>query len=168
MDSIAFSDSQILRLTNLALLICKGRAEIKFEKDGKAFKAIEVAASEAAFKVIDYLKNLARGHALIFGRTAITDEDLKLLEEVAISCIPRHLRRLVRALREGRLVNTKTIVNGLGSVESDARLSSPTARSHMDQLAILGIVELTKGSPQTNEPDSIALSKPFQWLLLRP
>jgi hypothetical protein len=115
-------------------------------------------APEGPWRVADYLTELAFGHALIHGRDSIDDSDLAIVEHVAISSVPGHIRPLVRKLAESGAVTT-TDATGLCGV------SHPTARNYLKELFLLGIGGLEKGRPDTNQPDCIALSDQYQWLL---
>ena len=79
------------------------------------------------------------------------------IAEVALSSTPGHLRPIVRQLRRADFVDVKTC----GSLCAVAR---PTARRYMKELELLGIVEVIKGSPASNEPDSVKLANEFQWM----
>jgi hypothetical protein len=48
------------------------------------------------------------------------------------------------------------------------RMTPPTARRYLKEIDLLGIGALAKGSPETNQPDAIALTDQFQWLKLKP
>ena len=43
------------------------------------------------------------------------------------------------------------------------RVSDPTARSYINQVALLGIADLTKGDPG-NSADTITLAESHRWL----
>ena len=84
-------------------------------------------------------------------------EDLKLIEHVAISSIPGHLRPIVRELQKAGSITSSncTVLCGV---------SQPTARKYLKELALLRIVNLTKGSPRMNDPDLAILTEDFQWI----
>ena len=68
-----------------------------------------------------------------------------------------HLRRPLRRL--GRY----------GSIDTAAatrlcRVTSPTARNYLGDLALLGIGALRKGRPASNQPNEVVLSEEYQWL----
>ncbi|HEY4359513.1 MAG TPA: hypothetical protein VGN17_01015 [Bryobacteraceae bacterium] len=157
-DDLPISDERLRSLVRWAMLLVHGRAEVKFEKEPSSeWKPVAAGQAEGPFKVILYFKDLARGHALIHGRTEVTDPDVAFIAEVALSSLPGHLRPIVRELRR----------SGTADVPTCARLcqvSRTTVRKYFEEMAILGIAALSKGSPQSNEADSLAISDSYGWL----
>jgi hypothetical protein len=161
MGNIVCSEPLLLRLVQLAELLAHGRAEINSEKDGTNWKPVAAMDPEGSYKIVRYFKDLAYGHALICGRSTIEPCDLALVEHIAISSIPGHLRPLIKALKSGKEVDSQMAV-------TLCKVSLPTARNYLHELNLLGISDLTKGSPSTNEPNCITLSKEYQWLRTEP
>ena len=87
----------------------------------------------------------------------VNHDDLELVGHVAISSIPAYLRPIIHRLREADSVNSTECVDL-------CKVSKSTARKHLKELELLGIVELAKGSPVTNEPDTATLSEDFRWI----
>ena len=147
-------------LVRWAKFVTRGRAEVKFEKDGNwdSAKPVAVAKPEGPWKVITYFQDLARGHALIHGRTEVSDADIEFIAEVALSSLPGHLRPIVRELHHSGTANSTTCAKL-------CEVSQPTARKYFQEIAILGIAELSKGSPESNEPDQLRLATEYSWLL---
>jgi len=156
-DSIKISEELTRDLVRWATFITGGRAEVKFERQGSNWEPVAAMPPEGPWKIINYLKDIARGHALIHTRTAVNACDLELVAHVAISSIPGHLRPIVRALMGSAKVNTPTAA-------SLCRVTDPTARSYMKQMSLLGIADLVKGSARSNQPDSLGLSTAYRWL----
>jgi len=149
------------RFAKWANFLSKARAEVKCEKEGegksKDWTPIAIGTPEAPHKIVDYFKDLARGHSLIEGRTELNDSDLALVGHVAISSVPGHLRPILRKLREAEEVDV------MESAVACA-VGRKAARRYMSELTLLGIVEVTKGSPQTQDRDTAKLSPKFTWL----
>ena len=156
-DSIEIPKPLLNELVQWAKFLTIGRREVKYENDGLGWDAIVAATPEGPWKVINYFKELARGHALIHGRTAVTEADLELVGHVAISSIPAYLRPIIHRLRDADSVSS-------AECTKLCRVSRPTARKHLRELELLEIVEVAKGSPETNEPDTAALSEKFRWI----
>ncbi len=154
-DSIVFSKEQLRQLIRWARFIVEGRREVKFDSDSDW--PIAAGQPEGAWKVIDYLKDLARGNALIHGRAEINDSDLKLLGHIAISSIPGHLRPIIKELRF-----TDTIDSAKG--QSLCRVSRPTARKYLKELDVLGIATMTEGSRETNDSHIVEMADNYSWL----
>jgi Fic family protein len=103
------------------------------------------------------LRLLAQALALIRGRNEVTDEDLEIIRHIAFSSIPQNRRLMLRALllKKGDLSSK--------DAEQELRVSRPTARNWMKELAATGIAEFFPGD--NNMPDSLTLSKQYSWLL---
>jgi DeoR-like helix-turn-helix domain len=140
-----------------ATLVTHARAEIKRELIDREWEPVSAAMPEGPFKVVNYFKDLARGHALIHGRMEIDKPDIALIGEVAISSIPGHLRPILRLLRSSETLDTP-------QVATLCKVSAPTARRSLEELSLLGITTLKRGGTMTNAPHSVTLSPGFQWL----
>jgi DeoR-like helix-turn-helix domain len=156
-SAIAIPKSHAKAIVRWATLVTHATAEIKRELSGGEWEPVSAGTPEGPFKVINYFKDLARGHALIHGRMEVDETDMALIGEVAISSIPGHLRPIIRALRDSDTVNTK-------ETTKLCKVSETTARRCFDELSLLGIAALTKGSPLTNLTSKITLTQQFQWL----
>jgi len=156
-STVPIPDAQLRQLVRWAQLLVAGRAEVVFERNGTAWKPVAAMAPEGPHKVIQYLKDLARGHCLAHDRMEVNDADVGLAAEVAISSIPGTIRPIVRKFRELPVIDT-------GTVMQLCRVSDHTARGYMAQLRLLGLVTLSKGAAMTNRPDRATLAQSFQWL----
>jgi hypothetical protein len=145
----------LLQLVRWAQLLVQARAEVRF--DEMTEMPISAAPPEAPFKVVTYFKDLARGHALVHGRTEVTEADLALVEHVATSSIPGHLRPIVRQLRTHAAVTTK-------EAEALCEVSNVTARKYLHELALLDVCTLEKGARDVNRPDTVRLAAKYAWL----
>ncbi|MFA5745209.1 MAG: bifunctional DNA primase/polymerase [Candidatus Paceibacterota bacterium] len=100
--------------------------------------------------------NLARGHALICGRTQIATEDLAAIIELCVDGAPSGRAKLFRKLTEhGGIMTTSEI-------EKELNCSKPTALKEMKTLQILGVCTQQEGVREDNE---ISLSEEFRWFL---
>jgi hypothetical protein len=156
--SITFTEAQLAALVRWASFIAAGRAVVKYEKsDGTNWKPVAVLPAEAPFKVVDYLKDLARGHALIHGRDRIEQCDIDLVAKVAVSSIPGHLRKLVSHLRKNESCET-------AKAAALCEVSRRFVLNYLVELEMLGIAELTKGKQDQSLPDAIRLAEKYKWL----
>jgi hypothetical protein len=149
-------ESMLEELVRWARFLVAARAEVTFEKAGTVWEAVAAMPAEGPWKVVNYFKDLVRGHALVHGRTAIDDSDMELVADIAISSIPGGLRPIVRELRKVWIVGTPT-------VRTLCRVSAPTARSYLKQLDLLGIVDLFVGT-QGGDPHFAAFAPEYRWL----
>lgn len=147
------------RIAQCAELLVNARAEVIYEDNNP----VAVKPPEGPYKIVQYFRMLARGHALICGRIVVNDEDIALVAEVALSSIPGHLRPLVREFQRRETITSSEAVTILRS--STAPSSAPTARKYLHELAVLGIGDLTKGDTVPATPDTLTLAKRFRWLL---
>jgi hypothetical protein len=156
-NSIVISLAQSRELVRLAFLVAHGRREIRYERrDKEGWTPVSAAQAEGPHKIVNYFKELTRAHALIHGRTEVTSEDIELAANVAISSIPFHLRRIVRALQRKDSVTS-------AECQKLCDVSRPTARQYLRELALTGI-----GMLPDEEEEAITLkltlSPTFAWL----
>ena len=156
-DSVSLPVEVREGIARYAKLLTYGRREIHSEKVNGNWTPIAAGTPEGPWKVVNYFKELARGHALIHGRNVADSADLDLVAEVAVSSIPIHLRPIIRELRRsGSITSTKCAAM--------QRVSQTTARRYLRELEFTGIASRTPGSASTNEPDVLLLSPEFSWL----
>jgi hypothetical protein len=156
-SEIKMPTALLRRVTQWAVLLSKVRAGLKYEKEGREWKAIAANQPEGPFKLINYFKELARGHALIDGRRQVTVADVELVAHVALSSVPGHLRVILRALRKSNSVTST-------ECEKLCGVSRPTARRYLEELNIAQIVNLKRGNEAQNTPHCAMLLPNFQWL----
>lgn len=158
-EQIEFPKPLMRYLVRLAQLLVKGRAEVRFERSATDPnpQPVAVGQPEGPFKVVNYFKDLARGHALIHGRMEVTEADLALCREVALSSLPGHIRPIIRELCRSGSIDT-------GLAARLCQTSAPTARSRLKEVAMLGFGTLAEGSPKTNQSDRINLDDSYAWL----
>jgi hypothetical protein len=157
-ESIVIHRERARELVRLAYLVAHGRREIHCERDKGIWVPVSAGRPEGPHKVLNYFKEMARAHALIHERAEITAEDMEMVTNLAISCIPHHLRPILRRLRS---------VDSITSSECEklCSVSRPTARRYLVELALTGIGQLPKAE---EEPITLTLtlSPDFSWLKL--
>lgn len=118
----------------------------------------EAAAQvEGKKRITGALYDLARGRALLDGRTRIEMSDLDVVGRVALSTMHAKRRPLVRAL-----VNPDTPSDfSTAEVQGVLGVSDKTAKERMKLLGDLGIGVFSKGT--RNQPHNIKLSEVFEW-----
>jgi hypothetical protein len=140
-----------------AELLAVGRRAIVYEREGNKYTPVSAATPEGPYKIVDYFKELARGHAMIHERTEVNAEDIALVEHIAISSMPAHLRPIVRALqRSGKISSAEC--------ERICRVTRPTARRYLLEASLLELGTLRKGDAAANASDLLTLSPRFRWL----
>jgi hypothetical protein len=153
-DSIEFPEQLQEELVRWVSFLVTARAEIRFEDD----KPIAASPTEGPWKVVNYFKQLAFGHALIHGRRIIDASDIGFVGDVAISSTPGHLRKIIRALRTVESVDTAMATRL-------CEVTAPTARNYLTELQLVGIAELTKGAADIY---IASLRDEYRWLRLHP
>ncbi len=126
------------------------------EHDGSVSHNVPVI--EQPDRINCLLYNLARGHALLCGRTQIATADLAPVLEVTFDSAPTIRSKVFRSLLEqGGTLKT-------GHVEKILRCSKPTALKEMEALAVLGVADKTEADPEYGRPEhELRLAQKFEW-----
>lgn len=156
-ESIVFPEDLLRQLIKWAKFLVKARSEVKYDKTDSEWEPIAALPPEGSWKVINYFKELAIGHALIHGRMEVDASDLELVAHVAISSVPGHLRKVIKQLRV-----KDSLTSTLG--EKLCAVSRPTIRKYFRELEVLGIVELTTGDDIASTPHVVTLTSEYEWL----
>jgi hypothetical protein len=117
---------------------------------------------EQPHRALAVLYNLARGHALLHGRTQLTVDDVPLVVQVALSSAPTDRTRLFRALFDHQgTVTTRAAADALA-------VSRPTAAKAMKAMELLGLATLDDApiGPDEGTPTKIlTLRSEWSWAL---
>ena len=156
-NSVVIPQKLLMELACWAELLAAGRAKIIYERSNGT--AIPVAANppEAAYKIAQYFMLLARGSALIQGRSEVDASDVDMVAHVAVSSIPGYLRPIIRLFRKAARVDSTSAAALCG-------VSAPTARKYLKELSLLGFGTLRKGDIKTNTPDTLTRAPAYSWL----
>ena len=120
----------------------------------------ETPIKEDPKRASDCLYNLARGHAVLFGRNYITKDDLKVVIPVGFSSAPKERVELLSLL-----------INNNGKLTTDeftkeAKVSRPTALKEMSRLVLLDLVDQFEEEGTTKPTKVISLKSQYNWLLI--
>jgi hypothetical protein len=126
------------------------------EHDGSVSHNVPVI--EQPDRINCLLYNLARGHALLCGRTQLTTADLAPVLEVTFDSAPTIRAKVFRGLLEhGGIMKTS-------QVEKLLRCSKPTALKEMGALVVLGVADETEAAPEYGRPEhELRLAERFEW-----
>ena len=126
------------------------------EHDGSVSHNVPVI--EQPDRINCLLYNLARGHALLCGRTQLATEDLAPVLEVTFDSAPTIRSKVFRGLLDhGGTLKTS-------QVEKLLRCSKPTALKEMGALAVLGVADETEADPEYGRPEhELRLAQRFEW-----
>ncbi|MBI2085950.1 hypothetical protein HYT74_01265 [Candidatus Daviesbacteria bacterium] len=151
-------------ITRCANLLARLRGSINVWKEdfgGSDEYSYQEPIIEMPDRISQILYNLARGHALISGRTNINHDDLGIVLSITLDSAPLTRSRLFRILIEND--------GEIGSEQLLTKLncSRPTALKEMEVLKILKLVDLTdEESVASGRPSKVMTLKPeFNWFI---
>ena len=126
------------------------------EHDGSVSHNVPVIEQPDRINCLFY--NLARGHALLCGRSQLAMADLAPVLEVTFDSAPTIRSKVFRSpLEQGGTLKTS-------QVEKLLRCSKPTALKEMEALAVLGVADKTEANPEYGRPEhELRLAKKFEW-----
>ncbi|UTF54475.1 hypothetical protein [Natronosalvus rutilus] len=110
-------------------------------------------------RITDMMKNIARGHALLYNRRQITIDDLEICGRVALSTVPKKRRDLLRELLQldlGERLKTRNVIDRLG-------VAHETATDRMNTLDSLGLAYHDTETVQGGQTNVIELNPEFAW-----
>lgn len=141
-------------ITYLANLINHVRAPV-----GKFGEQNEPQRGDA-FRVMEALKNIARGHALVCGRQKVLMDDIDVCSRVALSTMHKGRRGIVRAVVDP---NTGNPVSSREITEHDATSATrKTLQKRMKLLQDLGLGDVTVGD-SGRDTKKFILKNDFVW-----
>jgi hypothetical protein len=114
---------------------------------------------EAPKRIGQLLHDLARGHALIHGRTHLELEDVEVCGRVALSTMPSKRRGIVRALLDPNRDAPLTA----SDVETILDVSRPTARDRIDDAVALGFGEVVEETGRGGTTKAVEVNSEFRW-----
>lgn len=114
---------------------------------------------EGGHRIATTLRDLARGRAILAGRTQLQPRDAQVCARVALSTMPKDRRPVVRALLNPANAGTLTA----DEVELQANVSRPTAHNRMDELDTLGLAKCTRAEDDGREPKIVECRSDFEW-----
>lgn len=114
---------------------------------------------EGGHRLASTLRNLARGRALLDGRTELRPEDAQVCARVALSTMPQKRRPIVRELVDPANNGQLTAKD----VESAGSVTRPTAHTRMEELETLGIAECTQRDDDDRNPKLVKRHSKFEW-----
>jgi hypothetical protein len=115
--------------------------------------------SESPDRAIEILRNLARGHALLTGRTYVSMEDIPIVAKVVLSTANIDKVGVLRVLisNKGKLTSVQ--------IENALNVTRPTALRNMVELKAIGLVDMYEVLEGKNYVKMIQLKEEFStWL----
>jgi hypothetical protein len=108
------------------------------------------------------LCNLARGHALVYGRTYLTHDDLPLVARITLSSMPSERRALLLALLENpQCLTVSQAAAALGLAKNKAETAKGTAETRMEEFEWLGVANYNRQG--TGKVSFLTLAPKWSW-----
>ncbi len=152
----------LTRLGNLASVGAMARGVVSGWSDQDGEMNFQPPVVEQPYRFNTLLYNLARGHALLHGRTQLTEDDLPVVTRVALDSMPLERRKILRLIADAP-GNQK----GTSTVAGDLECSLPWARRLMREMELLQVVKVWKDSAQDDDKKPgllIRLPEELWWL----
>ena len=112
---------------------------------------------ESEYRIIIMFKYTARSLALMNGRRAVSEDDLRFIRHIALSSMPEQRRKVLKALLEvGSEASTQDLLEKV-------KMSKPTLLEYMEEIGHLGVCSFRKGS--FDEGSYLSLNEKFLFLL---
>jgi len=146
-----------LWLARCAALLARMRTIPKEEHDrapGERITYLPVAP-EGPYRALTVLTNVARGHALVHGRSMVTLVDLPLVARVTLSSMPTDAGRILRALVDSGTLTTEQVKRAIGA------RSPETARRQMAYLHALGVARFDE--PGMGKAATLSFLPEWDW-----
>jgi len=163
-DSARDDEETVNKIIKLAMVLASLRATIPTWQTGDSDSSgsnyhFEMPIKEEPSRASSVLYNIARGHAVLYGRNHVTKDDLSVVVPIVRSSAPRERVDLFRLLIENDgLLNTEQLMN-------IATMSRATALKEMQKLAIMGLVDKAEQATTTKPIVAIRLKNEFRWFL---
>ena len=158
------NEDALNKIIELAMLLSNLRATVPtwhtYESDsGGSNYNFETPVKEEPSRASNALYNLARGHALLYGRNYITTDELSIVIPVALSSAPKERVDLFRLLikNDGKLNTDQS--------KDLAKVSRATALKEMSKLKVLGLVDEHEEESTTKPIKVINLKTEYNWFL---
>jgi hypothetical protein len=151
-------DSQVKRcIAELAKLLSHLRCDVRTWKEGSEI-GYAPSLPEHPKRAAEILFNLARGHALLYGRNYVTMNDIPIIIKTVLSTAQVDRVKVFSLLRAtgGDWLSTSRITQSLS-------ISPPTARKKMVEFKAIHLVDEEESG--SNHEKSIRLRPEFNWFL---
>jgi len=145
-DSIEWRQSNpedeewIRKVALIAGFVAKARSYVSVWKEGESYE-YKIPVPERPIRLASILCNVARGHAILDGRTSLNASDMRVIYEIGMSSMPSDHRSVLVPLLE-----SNDGIMTISEIEDELSVSPNTARQIMEKLTILGICEAEGGT----------------------
>lgn len=154
--------STVDRIIDLAQLLAKLRASVPTwhtSDSGGSNYNYETPVIEDPERASHALYNLARGHALLYGRNYITNDDLGVVISVSLSSASKERIELFRLL-----------IDNKGKLDTEqfmelAQVSRATALKEMEHMKIIGLADKQEEEKNTKPVMTVKLKPEYDWFL---
>ncbi len=155
----------LTRLGELASVGAIARGVVSGWSDQEGEINFQPPVVEQPFRFNALLYNLARGHALLHGRSQLTRDDLPVVTRVALDSMPLERRKILRLL----LAEAPGNQHGTATVAGDLECSRPWARRLMREMELLQVVKIREDSVKDGDKPGLLIRLPEElWWLATP
>ena len=153
------TDKMVLEwIANIAHMVALARSTVSVWRD--KYAGSEYCYTQPTIEGPDRLSailfNVARGHALVNGRTHLTLDDLTPVVEIGLSSMPDDRRQVMQMLLESQGGSVSSL-----DIERALSVSRPTARAIMKIFEVLKLGTVEEGTGQI--PHTLTLADEFNW-----
>jgi hypothetical protein len=159
-DRSADPQEILLRIAAFAKVLARLRGTISIWREGSGDEEtynFSTPVIEGPQRAMSLLYALARGHALVHGRSQLAADDLPIVARAALESTPNDRRAVMRLLlaHDGLVTSPQ--------VQEALRCSAPTSRAILETLDKLGLGRLENPGPPVTA--ALRLDDQFRWLL---
>ncbi len=126
-------------IVKVANFVSVARTGVSRDYYSSAREITELPAPEVPTRLAQQLGALACAHAVLMGRAHVTNEDLGLVAQTAIACIPARRRLILKTLADaGAAIDTTKVAERID-------LPTVTVRRDLEEITALGLAKRIKG-----------------------
>lgn len=157
-----------LQINNLAEFTARARSSISIwdSKNQNRKRKYDFAQLilEGPHRLANILYSLARAHALICGRDRLSEDDMAIVTQVALSSMPNDRRQVISLLLDdpGSLKLSPRGIVTTTEIEKTLTVSQYAADKVINELRILGIGQKETG--KGNQSSSLRIVPDYEWI----
>ncbi|MDA2924123.1 hypothetical protein MYX65_05615 [Acidobacteria bacterium AH-259-L09] len=155
-SEIEIDDREAWLLAGYARVLARMRSAFRITEVKDDKKHTE-PVQESEYRIIVMFKSIVRSLALMNGRRAVSEDDLRFIRHIALSSMPEQRRKILKTLLEvGDEASTQDLLEKVD-------MSRPTLLGYMEEIGHLGVCSFHKGSHDS--VSYLSLNEEFCFLL---
>lgn len=128
------SDTHGDRIDSLASMVALLRSHVTRDSHGDR-PVIEVSAPEEPARLAHALETLSSNHAVLFGRSQVTEDDLRVARRVAFDSIPSNRAKIIQSIPADACIPVTDIRSLTGMIRSSIEWTA-------DELEAMNVIEI--------------------------